>query len=124
MSIILLGIPIGSSPANVSLARQFDLPKRQLLGHWERKRTTSKSHFIQLPVETRSLKVSGPQQVNRNFSILQNRIVFEKMDQPGLFFIYFQSFKSNITILQQINVKNIHPVYCAGIRTHNLLVFP
>ena len=55
---------------------------------------------------------------------LQNRIVFEKMDQPGLFFIYFQSFKSNITILQQINVKNIHPVYCAGIRTQNLLVFP
>ena len=75
MSIILLGIPIGSSPANVSLARQFDLPKRQLLGHWERKRTTSKSHFIQLPVETRSLKVSGPQQVNRNFSILRLKVL-------------------------------------------------
>jgi hypothetical protein len=60
---LLLGIPIDASAANVSLGRQFDLPKRQLVGHWERKRSTSKSHFIKVPLETRSLKVSGPQQV-------------------------------------------------------------
>ena len=59
----LIGIPIGSSPTNVGLARQFDLPKRQLIGHWERKRGTSKSHFIQVPIETKSLKISDPQQV-------------------------------------------------------------
>ena len=30
-------------------------------------------------------------------------------------------FQTNInTIFQQINVKNVHPVYGAGIRTHNL----
>ena len=30
-------------------------------------------------------------------------------------FIYFQSFKTNITILQQMNVKNVHPVSGAEI---------
>ena len=32
----------------------------------------------------------------------------------------FLSFQTNITIFKQINVKNIHPVYGAGIQTHNL----
>ena len=32
-------------------------------------------------------------------------------------FLFFQSFQSNITILQQINVKNMHLVYSAGIGT-------
>ena len=27
---------------------------------------------------------------------------------------------TNITIIQQVNVKNVHPVYGAGIRTHDL----
>ena len=36
---------------------------------------------------------------------------------PGHFLIYFRPFKHT---LQQINVKNGHPVYGAGIRTHNL----
>ena len=35
---------------------------------------------------------------------------FEKWANHGLFFVYFQYFQSNITILQQINVKNVHPV--------------
>ena len=39
---------------------------------------------------------------------------------PGLFFVYFWSFQTNNTILHQIYVKNVHPVYRAGIRTHNL----
>ena len=39
---------------------------------------------------------------------------------PGLFFIYFPLFKGKIQFLQQINVKNAHPVYIAGIRTHDL----
>ena len=34
----------------------------------------------------------------------------------------FGLFQTNInTILQQINVKNVHPVYGAGIRTHQAL---
>ena len=35
-------------------------------------------------------------------------IIFFKWDKPGLFFVYFGSFQTNInTILQQINVKNV-----------------
>ena len=37
------------------------------------------------------------------------------------FIVYFRSFQINIiTNLQQINVKNVHPVYSARIRTHDL----
>ena len=39
---------------------------------------------------------------------------------PGLFFIYFILFKEALQFLPQINVKNVHPVYGAGIRTHDL----
>ena len=39
-----------------------------------------------------------------------------------LFFVYFQSFRSNDTFLQQINVKNVHPVSDDGIRTQDLLI--
>ena len=35
-------------------------------------------------------------------------------------FHLFSSFQTHITILQQIKVKNVHPVYGAGIRTHDL----
>ena len=45
---------------------------------------------------------------------------FLKWANPGLFFIYFWSFQTNNTFLQQINVKNVHPVYGAGIQTHYL----
>ena len=33
---------------------------------------------------------------------------------------YFRLFKQTLQFLQQINVKNVHPVHDAGIRTHNL----
>ena len=35
---------------------------------------------------------------------------------PWPLFVYFRLF----VFLQQINVKNVNPLYCAGIRTHNL----
>ena len=38
----------------------------------------------------------------------------------GLFFIYFRFFKQTSQILQQIKVKNVHPVCGAGIRTKDL----
>ena len=38
----------------------------------------------------------------------------------GLFFICFRPFKQTFLFLQQLNVKNVHPVYGAGIRTHSL----
>ena len=48
-------------------------------------------------------------------------LILKIIDQPGLFFIYFRLFKQiSIQFLQQINVKNVHPVYGAGIQTLNL----
>ena len=42
------------------------------------------------------------------------------MGNPGLFFIYFRLFKHTLKFLEQINLKNVHPVYGAGIQTHDL----
>ena len=46
---------------------------------------------------------------------------FFKWAFPGLFFIYFRLFKQALQFLKQIYVKNIHPVYGAGIRTRDLI---
>ena len=49
-------------------------------------------------------------------------MMFLKMGLLGLFFVYFQSFKSNsLQFLLQYNVKNVHPVSGPEIWTHNLL---
>ena len=42
------------------------------------------------------------------------------MVHPHPLFNLFLAFQTNITILQQINVKNVHPVYGAGIQAHDL----
>ena len=48
-------------------------------------------------------------------------LFLEKWAKPGLFFIFiYILFKQTIQFLQQINVKNIHPVYSAGIITYYL----
>ena len=49
---------------------------------------------------------------------LLNRF-FKKWAIPGLFFFTFFLFKQTLQFLHQINVKNVHPVYSAGIRTPN-----
>ena len=47
--------------------------------------------------------------------------VFQKWPNPGLFFIYLCLFKHTLQILHQRGVlKNAHPVYGAGIWTHDL----
>ena len=56
------------------------------------------------------------QQKTRSFL---KEFFFKKWANPGLFFM-FGLFKQTIQFLQQINVKNIHPIYGAGIRTHDL----
>ena len=48
-------------------------------------------------------------------------VLFSKMGQPRPLFHLFSSFQIHSTILQQINEKNVHPVYCTGIQTHDLL---
>ena len=52
----------------------------------------------------------------RNFNVF-----FKNWPTPASFSFIFGLFQTNIiTILQQIYVKNVHPVYGAGIRTHDL----
>ena len=41
------------------------------------------------------------------------RIFFLKWANPGLFFVYFRLFKQTLQFWQQINVKNVHPVFGA-----------
>ena len=54
-------------------------------------------------------------------TILEMRLnKFFKWANPGLFSFIFGLFKEAIQFLQQINVKNVHPEYGAGIRTHDL----
>ena len=47
------------------------------------------------------------------------RICFFNGPSPACF-IYFRLFEQTLQFLQQINLKNVHPVYGAGIRTHDL----
>ena len=58
-----------------------------------------------------------------NIYLGPNKVSFNRIFKwafPGLFFIYFCTFKQTLHFLQQINVKNFHRVYDAGIWTHNL----
>ena len=47
-------------------------------------------------------------------------IFLKKWAIPGLFFVYLRLFKQTLQFLQQISMKNVHPVYSARIRTHDL----
>ena len=47
-------------------------------------------------------------------------VFFKKMGHPRPHFHLFLSFQTTLQLLQQINVKNVHPVYNAGIQTHDL----
>ena len=48
-------------------------------------------------------------------------LFWKKWANPGLFSSISGLYKQTIQFLQQINVKNVHPVNGAGIWTHNLL---
>ena len=59
----------------------------------------------------------------RPHSSLYNKRILLKMVHTRSLFRSFFVFQTNITsILLQINVKNVHPVYGAGVRTHNLQI--
>ena len=49
-------------------------------------------------------------------------LFFFKMGQPRplLWFIFGIFKQTSLQFLQQMYVKNVHPVYCAGIQTNNL----
>ena len=51
--------------------------------------------------------------------LLNNRSRYLRTSSASFSFIFYL-FQTRISILIQINVKNVHPVYVAGIRTHDL----
>ena len=51
---------------------------------------------------------------------LDRSLFYKQWAILGLFFVYFCLFKQTLQFLQEINVKNVHLLYDATIRTHNL----
>ena len=47
-------------------------------------------------------------------------VFFKKWANPSLFFIYFRVSNHITNFTTNSYVKNVHPVYGAGIRTHSL----
>ena len=47
-------------------------------------------------------------------------VFYKKMVNPASLSFIFGLFKNALLFLQQINVKNVHPIYSAGIWTHDL----
>ena len=50
---------------------------------------------------------------------IKDFFIIKKWANPGLFLFIFGLFKQTIQYLQQINVKNVHPVYGTEIQTHD-----
>ena len=53
--------------------------------------------------------------------------LFLKWANPGLFFVYFRSFQTNIIFYNKYMWKNVYPVYDVRIQTHdlwNMSLFP
>ncbi|XP_042236264.1 von Willebrand factor A domain-containing protein 8-like isoform X2 [Homarus americanus] len=60
------GIPVGTSPNSVNLAKKLPLPEPKLTGMWQvaRQRPKGKTALIQLPVESSSIRLKGPVQLS------------------------------------------------------------
>ena len=65
--------------------------------------------------------------VFRILLFLTTIVFFKKWPTPASFSFIFGLFKQTIQFLPQMYVKNVHPVYSAGIQTHdlqNITLFP
>ena len=74
-------------------------------------------------------KLSPREDFSAQISIIKQTLCLEEKNADVIVFLLnvpfpafiFGHFHTDInTILQQINVKNVHPVYGAGIQTHSL----
>lgn len=63
--ILILGIPLGTSARNISLAREFELPAREMIGEWQIQRGGGKRvRFMALPITSKSVDISDPENVS------------------------------------------------------------
>jgi hypothetical protein len=106
------GIPIGTSPHNIGLAREFSLPPRKLLGYWQIAHP-GKSSLAPLAWSSKELSVKGPQQVNVSKSPL------DRVEARGVGFSEMQSYWSlpfhdfavvaDVCVRVSKNCGNIYP---------------
>ena len=102
---------IGTRTRSFRPSKRFDL----LEGQWEQKRL--RDHQSRIGRAEPRIDSTTPASVTyQHIRVIE----FLKMGHPGLFFVYFRLFKQTLQFSQQINVKNVHPVNGAGIRTRNL----
>ena len=85
--------------------------------HWDLSKIAQSGHTAHDTVSepsSRSLRIGKDCLVKHAWSFLK------KLDHPRhIFHLYLAFFKQTLQFLQQINVKNVHPVYGAGIQTHD-----
>ena len=89
--VLLQGIPIGTDPRAVSLAKEIPLPSRQLVGTWDIARGSGafgKRKFLRLPYEHSNLKFGSSQSVTLQSSLL------DKIEARGVGFSELQSYWS------------------------------
>ena len=83
------GIPINVSTSKVSLAREFPLPERRLIGTWEMVRSLGKAkRMIKLPFEEETITFNDPEQV------IVHKGTIDKVEARGLGFSEMQSYWS------------------------------
>ena len=87
-SFISEGVPIGTDPRSVQLAKEIPLPPREVAGSWEVLRPGKKRRFLRLPYEYLHIKMGKTQQVNVSSSIL------DKVEARGVGFSELQSYWS------------------------------
>jgi len=82
------GIPIGTDPRSVRLAKEVPLPPKEIIGSWEIVRSGKKKRFLRLPYEQSNLKIGSPHSVNVSSSIL------DRIEARGVGFSELQSYWS------------------------------
>ena len=90
-------------------------------GHWDQQRDLPSVLLEDKPGEQRRKNCAqrNSARCKDNCCVVTWRLFIIKWANPGLFLFFV--FSNTLQILQQICMwKNVHPVYGAGIRTHNL----
>ena len=79
--------------------------------------TTIDNFFLHFDSEHKKADDAVEQEAEQEKAENLEQVVFLKFGHFPPLFVYFRLFEQ---FLQQINVKNVHPVYGAGIQTHDL----
>jgi len=82
------GIPIGTDPRTIQLAKEIKLPDREVIGSWEIGRGSRRKQFVRLPYEKTSVQLGEIQSVNLQSGIL------DRVEARGVGFSELQSYFS------------------------------